>query len=150
VPPLNQGQGCQPDPGWLVTASGALRWALIAVVLLALELGCALPFEPPAGALEFYPPTTYHEIWQDMETCTGLHRVDYFQVRWFHIAVDCLPVKKGDCPWGAAFIDDNIILLRDHCLGIRIVIAHEIIHLLSGEAEHEGPWWKCTQEVGRH
>lgn len=99
----------------------------------------------------FVEPNEMHlGVWQDVATCLGIVRPPRpWRIYW--AIADAIKTPDGFLAYGVTEVSDGF------SLGITVetpfwfnasVVSHEIVHVLDGSFDHEGPEWECVMNVG--
>lgn len=117
-------------------------WGIVVLTillsLLAALAGC-VPFEP-AGAVLFQPPAHYLDLWQQVESCSGL-RGNFGRIAWFTVEGGAFPDPETGRPVLGHWAPKHIISLAGTVTGgvyadADFIVKHEMLHDLIGHAGH--------------
>jgi hypothetical protein len=99
-------------------------------------LGCGADAVAPAVHERFDPPAEYRSWFSATEACSGLTG-DFERLRFYRV-----PGEEFACPSGmcvARWTDEHHIYMADPFLANEMVVRHEMLHDLIGQAGHPDP-----------
>jgi hypothetical protein len=106
---------------------------LLAAGLLIAVSSCGFD---PKGDVPMDPPPIYQDWWGKPEACSGLHG-NFDRVSWSVIEGPSFPCSSGQCA-GHWNNDHHIFLAGDWAMD-EMVVRHEMLHDMIGQAGHPAP-----------
>ncbi len=103
---------------------------------LAAVVGCAAEATAPAARERFEPPLVYRTWFQSTEACSGLAG-EFDRLRFYRV-----PGNEFECPSGicvARWTDAHEIYVAEAFVLDELVLRHEMLHDLIGQAGHPDP-----------
>lgn len=99
----------------------------------------------------FLEPNEMHlGVWRDVAICLGILNPPRPWYIYWGIA-DAIKTPDGFLAYGVTEVRDNRILgvtMEAPFWFNTAVVSHEIVHVLSGSLDHEGPEWDCVMHIG--
>lgn len=103
---------------------------------LGVLLGCAADSTAPTTSEPFDPPAVYRSWFGSTESCSALTG-DFDRLRFYRV-----PGSEFACPSGmcvARWTDDHSIFIAEAFIENEMVVRHEMLHDLIGQAGHPDP-----------